>query len=124
MEQGCIGSKWPSLLVGMIGVVMTLLALPSRADGWSGEDKNLHFVGSATLAKLVASGTGQASLGFWSSVAVGAAKEYSDRYRPGHEASLKDLVWDITGAYFGTAQKGWMVYNKGTTTVVSFSMQF
>lgn len=124
MGQDGIGSKWPTLVLCTTGVLLALLALPSRADGWNGEDKNLHFVGSAALAKLVTAGTGQASLGFWSSVAVGAAKEYSDRYRPGHEASLKDLVWDITGAYFGTAQKGWMVYNKGTTTVVSFSMQF
>jgi uncharacterized protein YfiM (DUF2279 family) len=79
---------------------MTLHSKPSRADPWKGENKNLLFAGSAAIAYLVAYEPGQSNHGFWSSVAMGAAKEYSGRYRSGHQASLKDLAWDVTGAYF------------------------
>lgn len=124
MKKACIGSKLPALVACGVCVLAALQPEASRADTWNGEDKNLHFAGSAAIAKLVASGTGQPNLGFWSSVAIGAAKEYSDRYRAGHQTSVKDLAWDVSGAYFGVNQKGWALYRSGTGTVVSFSMQF
>ncbi len=89
------------------------------ADSWTGNDKVLHFAGSAGIALLVTNISRDPSVGFWSSVAVGAAKELVDQ-RKGGDASLRDLVVDVAGAYLGSETGRWMLYrNRQTTTLVA-----
>ena len=113
----------PCLLrsINAIALVMSLSSAPAvAADSWTGSDKVLHFAGSAGIALLVTDISRDPSVGFWSSVAVGAAKEWVDK-RTGGDASVRDLVVDVAGAYLGSETGRWMLYrNKQTTTVVAF----
>jgi uncharacterized protein YfiM (DUF2279 family) len=99
---------------------MSLSVAPAMAaDSWTGNDKVLHFAGSAGIALLVTNISRDPSVGFWSSVAVGAAKELVDQ-RKGGDASLRDLVVDVAGAYLGSETGRWMLYrNRQTTTLVA-----
>ena len=99
---------------------MSLSSAPAvAADSWTGSDKVLHFAGSAGIALLVTDISRDPSVGFWSSVAVGAAKEWVDK-RTGGDASVRDLVMDVAGAYLGSETGRWMLYrNKQTTTIVA-----
>ena len=89
------------------------------ADSWTGSDKVLHFAGSAGIALVVTHIRRDPWVGFWSSVAVGATKELVDK-RTGGDASVRDLVVDVAGAYLGSETGRWMLYrNRQTTTLVA-----
>ncbi len=103
-----------------IALGMSLSVAPAMAaDKWTGNDKVLHFTSSAGIALLVTHVSRDPSVGFWSSVAVGAAKELLDQ-RTGGDASMRDLVVDVAGAYLGSETGHWMLYrNRQTTTLVA-----
>lgn len=92
-------------------LIAAALALASTAaaaeDSWTGRDKALHFTGSAAIAGVVTAAAKSESAGFWTSVAVGAAKEARDyKHRDRHTASWKDFAADVAGAYVGAKLGG------------------
>lgn len=97
---------------------------PALADNWSGEDKGLHFAGSATLAVVITAATENPWTGFWSAVAVGVTKEIVDSRRSGGQASGRDLVADVAGAYLGSQAGRWLISRRGDTTAVVFAVRF
>jgi uncharacterized protein YfiM (DUF2279 family) len=109
-----------------ITLIQLLLVVPNiaLADSWTGQDKLSHFSGSLLISTVVSVATESESLGFWSAVAVGGAKELWDRNHTGHVASIKDFAWDVAGAYVGSKFGGWMVTRTNGSTVVSFSQKF
>jgi putative lipoprotein len=75
-------------------------------DEWFGEDKAKHFAASFLLETLsynfyvrnVDSESKAKAAAFFTSLAVGVAKEFVD-----DEFSWEDLAWDAAGAGFGVA---------------------
>lgn len=111
----------------MLKIVFICLALWSGSawsESWTGEDKALHFAGSATLATVVTVVSASPQVGFWSAVAVGVTKELIDRRRPGGDASLRDLAADVAGAYLGSQAGRWMLYRQGETTTLVLAFKF
>ena len=93
------------------------------ADSWTGNDKVLHLASSAGIALVVTHISRDPSVGFWSSVATGAAKELVDK-RTGGDASMRDLVVDMAGAYLGSETGRWVLYRNRQTTTLVASWQF
>ena len=109
----------------LIAIALASAIGSARADEWTGTDKTQHFIGSALIAAGVTSYTGDERIGFWSSVAVGVAKEVYDYDHPAaNTASLKDLTWDVLGAYMGARMAGWSIRQSHGETVISFSRLF
>ncbi len=106
--------------------LLALSCLPhtALADSWTGIDKQQHFTGSAAMAAVMAQATQDRAFGFWSSVAVGAAKEVADHYRRGGDPSVRDFMVDMAGAYLGAYNSGWTIHKNGATTTVAFSWRF
>ena len=100
------------------------LAVNVHADDWWGQDKAQHFVGAAALSSVIAVGTRNPDLGFWSGVAAGAAKEVWDQRHAGHQASTKDFAWSVAGAYAGSQGSGWILRRSGGQTVVGYAWKF
>jgi uncharacterized protein YfiM (DUF2279 family) len=102
-----------SVGIGMIAVFLCGFAAAtvwadSGEDNWFGEDKAFHFV-AGFLVETAAynfyirntdSNSKAKTAAFFTSLAVGAAKELSDE-----QFSWKDLAWDAAGAGFGVAFK-------------------
>lgn len=105
---------------------LCLGALPgtAHADSWTGIDKQQHLAGSAALAVMISRATHDPTLGFWSSVGMGAAKEAADRYRRSGDPSMRDLLVNVMGAYLGAYNQGWTVHQNGGTTTVAFTWRF
>lgn len=82
-------------------IAIGILCGAASADDWLGEDKYMHFAVSAAISGATTTAIGDKQVGFWTGVGVGAAKEVYDAHTPGHEASVKDLAWDVLGAYAG-----------------------
>ena len=101
-----------------VAVICTACAVqphkPLPPDNWFGEDKLMHFGASAAIAAAVtnykqhhgSSGCEAARIGFSVSLAIGAAKETSDKYIKRTYWSLKDFTWDVLGASVGTLAAG------------------
>ncbi|HVZ47590.1 MAG TPA: hypothetical protein VG916_02290 [Gemmatimonadaceae bacterium] len=79
---------------------------PARpADAWFARDKAFHFAASALIqgaahAAFRARGAdyGAASRGAAVvTLTAGIGKEVWDHYHPGHDASARDLAWDVAG---------------------------
>jgi putative lipoprotein len=78
-------------------------------DAWFGEDKVMHFVASFFATSISASGARAMGLSPRASAVAGAGvgsaagvwKEIRDHARPGHSASVRDLVWDAGGVAAG-----------------------
>jgi len=109
-----------------IALLQLLLVAPNiaLADSWTGQDKLDHFASTLLISTAVSVATESETLGFWSAVAVGGAKELWDRNRTGHVASVKDFTWDVVGAYVGSKFGGWVVTRTNGSTVVSLSQKF
>lgn len=100
------------------------LAVHVHADDWWGQDKAWHFAGTAALSSALTLSSRNPELGFWSGVAVGAAKEVWDLRHAGHDASVKDFAWSAAGAYVGSQGGGWMIRRSGGQTVLAYSWKF
>jgi putative lipoprotein len=80
-----------------------------QRDAWFGEDKVMHFVASFFATSISASGARAVGLSPRASAVAGAGrgsaagvwKEVRDHARPGHSASVRDLVWDAAGVAAG-----------------------
>lgn len=94
------------------------------ADSWTGRDKALHFEGSAALATAITAVSEDPALGFWGAVAVGTAKEIVDHRRRRGDASARDLVADVAGAYLGAQLGRWAIHRRSDTTAVVFAWRF
>lgn len=82
---------------------------PLRADPWFARDKLMHFTASAVIqgtahaafrsrgADYGAASRGAAAV----TLTVGIGKEVWDHYHPGHDASVRDLAWDVVGGTVG-----------------------
>lgn len=103
---------------------LALLAGSAWADSWTGRDKTLHFAGSAALAAALTISSKDPPFAFWSTVAVGAAKELVDLHRRRGDASARDLVADVAGAYLGTQAGRWLIYRRGPTTHVVLAWSY
>jgi len=78
-------------------------AADCSSDGWACKDKAMHFAGSAAIAAAVTVASKDQDIGFWTTVAIGAAKEaYDARHRDRHTPSWRDMGADIAGAYLGS----------------------
>lgn len=114
-----IAGKFRRQLIRVMSVMPLVLlcaacaAQPERPlppDNWFGQDKLTHFGASAAIAAAVtnykqhhgSSGCEAARIGFSVSLAVGAAKEYRDKYVKRTYWSLKDFAWDVLGSSVGT----------------------
>lgn len=112
-------------IIASIALAATIGSAHADADEWTGNDKALHFAGSAFIAAAVTAATQNERIGFWSSVAVGVVKEVYDYDHPStNTASLKDLTWDVLGAYMGARLAGWSIRQSHGETVISFSRLF
>lgn len=107
-----------------LAIFLSVCALPALADSWTGPDKEKHLLGSAAVAFVVTHATDNPTTGFWSAVAVGGAKEVYDHYHRGGDASARDLVWDVAGAYLGAQAGGWTIKRSGGTTTVAYAWRF
>ncbi len=115
------------MLKTVIRIALFCLALWSGsvlAQSSSGEDKALHFAGSATLAVVITAASEDPVIGFWSAVAVGLAKELVDRRRAGGDASGRDLAADVAGAFLGAQAGRWLITRRGETTAFVYALQF
>lgn len=78
-------------------------------DDWLGQDKALHFAGSAllTAAAMEAAqqrgyaGGRKARFGLLFSLSFGIGKELHDSRPQGSGWSWKDLIWDVAGSAAG-----------------------
>ena len=111
-------------MLKIITLCLALWAHTAHAEAWSGEDKEIHFIGSATVAVVITAATESPWTGFWSAVAVGVAKELVDQRRPDGKASGRDLVADVAGAYLGSQAGRWIISRRWETTAVVFSHRF
>jgi putative lipoprotein len=89
---------------------------PAAPDRWFGRDKAQHFTvsfmmaGSAGYAARHRWNRGRAAgveWGFGAAISAGILKEIFDRWRPGHQASLRDLAADVAGAAAGCVLVSW-----------------
>lgn len=101
-----------------------LPAQPAQADSWTGPDKAWHFAGSAGLATLLSVSTEDSNLAFWSTVAVGAAKEVADHYWTRGDPSVRDLVADMAGAYVGAQTGRWFLTRNAHSVTIHFALRF
>ena len=96
------------LLVAALGVASPAAA--ADPDPWLGEDKALHFSGSAVAAGLgygvsslfVSPRWQRATIGATGALTLGIGKEIYDATGRG-DPSFKDLAWDTVGTAVGTA---------------------
>lgn len=110
---------WRIVLGGYAVIGLLLWAGNAKAaDSWTGPDKLQHAAGSAAIAAAVTVATGSERTGFWTSVAVGAAKEaYDARHRDRHTPSWKDFGADVAGAYAGAKLGAYIVVRRNSITV-------
>ena len=79
------------------------MASDCSKDGWLCRDKALHLGGSAAVAAAITVATKDERIGFWTTVAIGAAKEaYDAKHRDRHTPSWRDFGADVAGAYVGS----------------------
>jgi len=79
-------------------------------DPWFGPDKIQHFaysavIGASTAAILKNNGSSKceaATGGIGFSLAIGAGKEYYDKYIKKTQWSWKDMFWDLAGGAVGS----------------------
>ncbi len=95
------------------------------ADDWLGQDKAQHLLASAAFSTAVTVATARPDIGFWTGVAAGALKEVWDRNRSAsHEASGRDFLWSVAGAYVGSQGGGWLLRRSGGETVLAYAWRF
>ena len=102
------------------------VAIPAAAqtDPWFSDDKYKHFAVSAAIASAVTVATEDKQVGFWASVGVGVAKEIYDSQQPGCYISVRDLAWDVLGAYVGAELTGWVLRVDGNSATVLYIKDF
>lgn len=100
------------------------LSHESQADEWSGRDKASHFVATAALSAVLTASSKRPAVGFWTGVAAGAAKEVWDKRHPDHQASGKDFVWSVAGAYVGTQGGRWLLKRSEGQTILAYAWTF
>ena len=110
---------WRLVLGGYAVIALLLWSGDARAqDSWTGKDKLQHAAGSAAIAAAVTVATSSERAGFWTSVAVGAAKEvYDTQHRDRHTPSLKDFGADVAGAYLGSKLGAYIVVRRNSISV-------
>ena len=110
---------WRIVLGGYALIALLLWAGDARAqDSWTGKDKLQHAAGSAAIAAAVTVATSSERAGFWTAVAVGAAKEvYDMNHRDRHTPSWRDLGADVAGAYVGSKFGTYIVVRRNSITV-------
>ena len=94
-------------------------------DSWTGEDKKMHFLVSASFG--VAAGAHWPEdkwKAFGAAMVPGVVKELIDAGEPGNKFSGKDLVWDAIGAAFGVNLGSWMVRRDNGVTMVMYRSEF
>jgi uncharacterized protein YfiM (DUF2279 family) len=78
--------------------LICLLALPVRADSWTGPDKVQHAAVGAVIGAAIAAASKDPLVGCAAATAVGLAKEVYDHNHPQkHTASFKDFA--VTAAF-------------------------
>lgn len=107
----------------IIVLCLALWANFAAAESWSGDDKQIHFLGSAMVAVVVTAATDSPWIGFWSVLALGVTKEVIDQRRGGR-ASGRDLVADVAGAYIGSQAGRLLISRRGDTTAVVYALRF
>jgi len=95
-------------------LALSIVATAAQAEPWSGADKELHFVGGATVSAAVSAATRNEWAGFAAGVAVGVAKEAYDERKYGG-ASAKDAIVTALGALLGAKASGWALTPSGFT---------
>ena len=101
-----------------IPLALLVLATSSQAaDSWTGADKAKHFSSTAAIAAAVTVATESERAGFWTAVAIGAAKEVTDGRRAGHTASWRDFGADVAGAYVGAKLGAYVVVRRNSVTI-------
>lgn len=111
-----------------IALILAAASFPSHAkctahDVWSGDDKNLHFAAGMAIAGLVTAYTDSRRIGFYTSTAVGVAKEVADALESG-ECSLQDLAVTAAGATVGAYMGHFYITRTRDKTVVTYAAQF
>lgn len=76
------------------------------------------------MAAVIAAATESPWTGFWSAVAVGVAKELVDQRRPYGQASGRDFVADLAGAYVGSQAGQLSILRRGDTTALIFPLHY
>ena len=104
--------------IAFVSGVLALHPIALGSDLLFGEDKKLHFLGSAILAAGIKEITTD-NMAFTGALSIGILKEYYDYKHPNkHTASYKDLLWDIGGAYVGAYTKNCTIeYSTGQVIV-------
>lgn len=94
----------------LFGLIIGVISCSSFAESWRGRDKELHFAMGAGVSSLATLAFKDEEVGFWSGVAVGAAKEIYDYKHPkSHDASFKDFAVTALGAFAGAKITGLVV---------------
>ena len=102
----------------MIAAALTMAGSACAQDSWTGRDKLQHVAGSAAIAAAVTVVTSSERAGFWTAVAVGAAKEaYDAQHRDRHNPSIKDFGADVAGAYLGSKFGAYIVVRRNSISV-------
>lgn len=82
-----------------------LIANSANADDWTGKDKNFHLVAGTAISSVTTFYFKDPKVGFLVGTGAGLAKEIYDSQRNG-DASSKDLVVTMIGAYIGSHVTG------------------
>jgi len=90
-----------------ITTILFSLLIPNsaNADDWTGKDKNFHLVAGTAISSVTTFYFKDPKVGFLVGTGAGLAKEIYDSQRNG-DASSKDLVVTMIGAYIGSHVTG------------------
>ena len=85
--------------------LLSLAPVAFAQDSWTGADKPKHFIGSVGLGAAAVVIAPRASFAehFALALAPGVLKEIHDSRPGGSGFSVKDLAWDMAGAYLGVS---------------------
>lgn len=113
-------------LLAILTLALASFACHARctsSDVWSGDDKNLHFAAGVVIAGIVTTYTSDPWAGFYTSTAVGYAKELADTVTEG-ECSLQDFVVTAAGSALGAYMGNFVIKHNQGRTVVTYAAQF
>jgi uncharacterized protein YfiM (DUF2279 family) len=83
-----------------------------------------HLAGSAAISAAVTAATKDELIGFGVSVTIGVAKEIADSRQPGNKFCVRDLAFDIAGAYIGAKAGGFIITPQRGGLKVGFVRSF
>lgn len=113
-------------LLAILTFALASSACHARCTGddlWTGDDKNLHFAAGVAIGGFVTKLTSDPWTGFYTSTAVGVAKELYDAASEG-ECSLQDLAVTAAGSALGAYLGNVIITRSQGKTIASYAARF